>query len=134
MKKLFFSLLAAVMVMTASAHVTNNVITGELNEIQPAIKLLRFSASVENNKVKLNWAVSSNETTDRFEVERSADNVNFKTAALVFTSETSGDESYKYFETPSINGKVFYRLKIFEKDQTVSYSKVIVLQASTPDK
>jgi len=123
MKKILLSLAAAVIMIAASAQ---QVKTGDapVSQNNNTIKLLSFSGTLENNKVLLNWAISSNETTDRFEVERSTDNLNFNTAALVFTSEKSGNESYKYFESPSFNGKIYYRLKIYE-GQAVSYSKVI---------
>ena len=93
-----------------------------------AVKLTNFSGNLSSNKVILNWAVTLNETTDRFEVERSIDGVNFTTAALVFTSEKSGAESYSIHENIILSGKVYYRLKIYDNRQSVRYSKILLFQ------
>ena len=93
------------------------------------VKLTSFQGDLNNNKVSLNWTVASNETTDHFEVERSIDGNNFSTAALVFATEKTGDESYQYSELMSAE-KVFYRLRMTDKSQDVTYSKVLVFQAA----
>ena len=93
------------------------------------VKLTSFQGNLNNNKVFLNWTVASNETTDHFEVERSTDGNNFSTAALVFSTDKSGDESYQYSELMSAE-KVFYRLRMTDKSQDVAYSKVLVFQSA----
>jgi hypothetical protein len=75
----------------------------------------------------LNWSVDSNEATDKFEVERSFDGVNFKMAALVFTSEKKGNEDYKFFERLKSGDKVYYRIKRWYNNETIKYSKIVCL-------
>ena len=93
-----------------------------------SVKLTNFSANLNNNKATLNWGIASNETTDRFEVERSNDGVNFITAALVFTSDKSSAASYSFHENIVFSGKVYYRLKMYDTNQSVSYSKTLLFQ------
>jgi hypothetical protein len=91
------------------------------------IKLVYFQGAMENNKVVLQWKVAQNEAVDRFEVERSEDGINFVTAGIVFPNAKSDAESYSYNETKS-NNKTYYRLKMYDKNQTTKYSSAIVLE------
>jgi hypothetical protein len=86
---------------------------------------ISFTGNFSNNKLLLNWSTDSNELTDRFEVEKSYNGLNFSTAALIFTSEKKGPEEYKFHEKLSSSGKIYYRIKIYGYDKTVKFSKVI---------
>jgi len=91
------------------------------------IKLVYFQGAMENNKVVLQWKVAQNEAVDRFEVERSEDGINFVTAGIVFPNAKSDAENYSYNETKN-NNKTYYRLKMYDKNQTTKYSSAIVLE------
>ena len=91
------------------------------------VKLVYFLGGLEQNKATLKWKVAQNETLDRFEIERSEDGVHFFTAGTVFPNAKSEGENYSYNETIK-SYKVYYRLKIYDKNQTSEYSKAIVLQ------
>jgi len=95
---------------------------------------ITFSATYSNNKLLFNWSTDANEMTDRFEVEKSSDGVNFKTAALVFTSEKKGLEDYKYYEMVSLNETVYYRLKIYGLNNKITYSKLLSFPVTTREK
>ena len=95
------------------------------------IKLLSFSGSVLNNKVQLQWLVDDNHTGDRFEVEKSNDGKNFRVNAMLFTTGEIGNAAYAYNEATVLDGGVYYRIKIINKDNSVSYSKVIFLKKAT---
>ena len=60
-----------------------------------------------------------------FEIEKSRDGKDFKMAALVFGTEKTGDENYRFFEK-AVAKKVYYRIKIVGKDNTVKYSEVLI--------
>ena len=91
------------------------------------IRLHSFSATQKNDKVYLQWVIADNGAVERFEVERSIDGRKFTTGALVFGSEETGNEIYKFFEvTP--RGRVMYRLKMFNKDLKTEYSNVLLLK------
>jgi len=93
------------------------------------VNLVSFQGNINtNNKVTLQWRVENNETTDQFEVQRSNNGIEFKTVGIVFTSEKKGIEDYMFYETIRSSDKVMYRLKMIDKQNDVSYSKILVFQ------
>lgn len=93
------------------------------------VDLVSFQGNMDkNNKATLQWKVGNNENIYQFEVQRSFDGKEFKTVGLVFTSEKAGVEDYMFYETISSFDKVMYRLKMTDKENDVTYSKVLVFQ------
>lgn len=93
------------------------------------VNLISFQGNINtNNKTQLQWKVGNNEMIYQFEVERSYDGKEFKTAALVFTSENKGVEDYMFYETVPAFERVMYRLRITSKTNEVSYSKILTFQ------
>lgn len=86
--------------------------------------LTTISATLQDNKVVLEWTVGENETAELFEVEKSLDGKNFKTAALVFGSDLPETGSYRFFEKAR-NIKQKYRIKIVNKNKIAEYSPVV---------
>lgn len=91
------------------------------------LQLISFEGNTNNSKVNLQWTVAENETGYAFELEKSSDGIHFKTDALIFTTAKNGTENYSYKEL--INQTSFYRLKMINRNNSMSYSKVIRLTA-----
>jgi hypothetical protein len=91
--------------------------------IAPA-SLISVNGSISNNKVILNWVVGSNETADKFEVEKSTDGKTFTLAALVFGTDKSETDNYMFYEKAE-KKKVMYRIRMISKDHQSAYSSVI---------
>jgi hypothetical protein len=91
------------------------------------VKLISFQGNMNSGKVSLNWAVAENEINDHFEVERSLDGKIFGTAGVVVATAKYGAETYSFSETMN-SDKAYYRLKMFDKNQVVTYSKILVFQ------
>ena len=53
----------------------------------------------------------------------------FKTIGIVFASEKKDIEDYMFYETISSFDKVMYRLKMIDKNNNVTYSKILVFQS-----
>lgn len=87
-------------------------------------KLLSVNASLEQNKVILDWTVAENETAYQFEVEKSTDGKNFTTTALVFGTDKPNTDKYQFFEK-AVKSKISYRIKLINKDQKTEYSSVV---------
>jgi hypothetical protein len=92
-----------------------------------------FSASVDKNKVYLYWTAAELPPSVHFEVERSFDQKNFSTVALVLGPQSSLNNSDQYSYTdnidPLINGNaIYYRLKLVDLDGSVSYSSIKLVQ------
>lgn len=123
-----------IVVKSASDCYNKTLAIGNYWSILP-IHLISFQGNMnKDNKVELEWKVTSNETADQFEVQRSYDGVEFKTIGIVFASEKNGNEDYMFYETINSFDKVMYRLKMIGKGNDVSYSKILVFQAKLTTK
>ncbi|HKC34662.1 MAG TPA: T9SS type A sorting domain-containing protein [Chitinophagaceae bacterium] len=117
-----------IVVKSASDCYNKTIAVGNYWSILP-VNLVIFQGNInKNNKVTLQWRVENNETTDQFEVQRSHDGIEFKTTGVVFASEKNGIEDYMFYETINSFDKVMYRLKMIDKRNAVSYSKILVFQ------
>ena len=109
-----------------SQHNDTGIANGSSVSILP-VNLISFEGKLNNNKALLQWLIDKNETAYRFDVERSTDGINFTIAALVFTSEKNGNENYMFYENLNNKRKVYYRLKMYNKSQSINYSKTLVI-------
>lgn len=110
--------------MQATATVT-------INFSQPIllpIKLTSFTGAISNNNVQLWWYADGNEAGSYFEVQESLDGKSFKSESVVFTTNKTGTANYGYEGTLQTGVVVYYRIKIINKDNSISYSKVIALK------
>lgn len=85
------------------------------------VKFLDFTGELlPDATVKLDWTAAIDQQHDFFEVQRSADGVNF-------TSIGTGPRvaPYEFIDGNPFNGKNFYRIKQVDKDGTATYSKII---------
>src|SRR6478672_5070292 len=105
----------------------NAIVIGCMQNLTLPVKLISFAGSLNNNKISLQWAVAENENNDHFEVEKSTDGKDFITAAVVMASEKSGTEGYSFNETMK-SEKIYYRLRMFDKNKVVTFSKTIMLE------
>ena len=90
------------------------------------IKLLSLQGGLSNNETVINWSVAENESGQYFQVEKSLDGKNFIAAGMVFNTAKKGNELYTYRETKTQYD--YYRLKVLNKDQTIAYSKIVVVK------
>ncbi len=87
-------------------------------------KLTKFEIVTSSNKLLLLWMVNENETADQFEVQKSTDGKNFSLAALVFGTDKPLTDKYQFYEKVN-SRKMFYRVKMIDKEQNFEYSSVI---------
>jgi hypothetical protein len=117
-----------IVVRSASDCYNRTIAVGNYWGVLP-VNLVSFQGNInKNNKVTLQWRVEKNETTNRFEVERSYDGIEFKTIGLVFASEKNNIEDYMFYQTINAFDKVMYRLKMIDTRNVISYSRVLVFQ------
>jgi hypothetical protein len=96
-----------------------------------SVRLVAFNGFQDKKDITLNWTVDENETGDRFEVEKSTDGKNFVAVNTVPFSVKSGRENYIFLEKAPVSGKATYRLKIYDKSGTSSYSGTLVFESSS---
>lgn len=95
------------------------------------VKLMNFQGSVAGNKAQLKWSVADNETGNYFQVLRSVDGKTFAESATLFVNSKVGAESYTFADSRELEAVTYYKLKIVNKDGSVSYSGIIALKSAT---
>jgi len=100
------------------------------------LKLISFSAEIENNLVGLKWTTASEENLKKFVIERSYDNKNFSEVDAVFPHGHPADKNnYTFLDKLSENSPatVYYRLHSIDMNGKGEYSdtRIITMQKNS---
>lgn len=89
------------------------------------VKLVSFSVSQEGNSAQLTWTTTEEINTDRFEIERSVDGKTWNFIGKNLANGTSKLRVNYYFaDITPIDGTIYYRLKMIDKDETYAFSRI----------
>jgi hypothetical protein len=99
------------------------------------VKLTSFSATVQEDKVHLNWKTASEINNDFFEVQRFNNSPNEITILGKVNGNGSTNElhSYQFIDHSPLNGISFYRLKQVDYDGKSEYSNLISAEFKAND-
>ncbi|MGG9970242.1 T9SS type A sorting domain-containing protein [Ferruginibacter sp. SUN002] len=113
-----------------AALVSSNIATVTMPFSVPLpITLNNFSAKLNKNKIDLIWNIASEISADNYIVERSNDNIEFISLGKIIAKSSAGIAvDYQYTDAAPVEGVNFYRLKITDKNGSVSFSKVIAVR------
>jgi hypothetical protein len=107
----------------------NNSTTSIQVIVTTPLTLIDFNAVLKDCQPSLNWITESETNTDRFEVERSNANSNdWQKIAAVTASGFNPSKSYYTYKDVNVTtttDKVWYRLKMIDKDGSFKYSKIL---------
>jgi len=113
--------------LTTNDQVTTNAVVVPAAALP--LQLLSFTGTRKLEMAELNWVTAEEENTSHFEIERSSDvsgwaNVGRVQAKghMVARSNYSATDNLK-----GISGNVYYRLKMVDRDETFTYSRVVKL-------
>jgi hypothetical protein len=81
-----------------------------------------FNLSALQNKIILQWQIGGNEPIDKFEIQKSADGINFYSASMLENIPAS-DRSFSYIDSPA-QAMMFYKIKLFTKSGRILNSSV----------
>lgn len=99
-----------------------------LSGVPLPVQLTTFSGYNEGSVNKLNWNTSSELNSMEFQIERSADGINFQQigteAAAGFSTQPL---NYNFTDVSPLNGVNYYRLKMVDMDYTYTYSNIIAI-------
>lgn len=99
------------------------------------VELISFTGGLQDNVANLKWETANQDKLSHFEIERSSNAVDFESIGLQQAKEnsnTSNKYSLEDYEACNQNSQVvYYRLKIFDKDGSFAYSRVIALTISS---
>jgi parallel beta-helix repeat protein len=95
------------------------------------VTLASFTGVQRGDHNELTW-ITANEVNNRgFELQRSADGINFSSLAFVPTKASAGTSSislsYNYYDEKPFAGSNYYRLKQVDKDGRSKYSVIVLL-------
>ncbi len=97
------------------------------------VQLLEFTGTSQINNVVLNWGIITPVNINRFEIERSTDNMVFAKVAVV-NGNISLHELHNFSANDNISSLnsqvIYYRLKIIAVNGLVKFSHVIVIRKS----
>ncbi len=79
----------------------------------------KFTAALQNNRIKLAWNTFSEPNNETFTVYRSSDGINY-IEIVRQTSKGNGANSYIAYDNSPLNGLNYYRLKQQDTDGTIT--------------
>lgn len=98
------------------------------------VELLYFTAQAQGCDVVLEWATASEDNNDYFEVQSSADAVNWNAVGQVTGSGNSNlPVYYSYVDESVAHGRVYYRLKQVDYSGATEYHKVVSVSSRVCD-
>ncbi len=106
----------------------------ELGSYLP-LELLNFSGEKVNQHSKLFWQMANEKNITSYDIQRSADGINFSEIGKV-NAKCHGclsSTDYIFYDKNPIEGKNFYRLKINTTENNNSFSNTIVLHFNSPE-
>jgi hypothetical protein len=93
------------------------------------VTLSSFTGAHIDGVSNLLWTTETESNSDYFEVLYSNDGVNFKTAGIVNAAGNSARQTrYTFNDNKAINGAIYYRLKMYDKDGRFILSNPLVLK------
>jgi photosystem II stability/assembly factor-like uncharacterized protein len=100
-----------------------------------SLNLLSFTAILaDNSTVLLNWATEKEENFSHFEIERSFDGKSFETIGNVKSNGKAGEQAYNFMDKDVKTGNNYYRLKMVDSDQKVTFSPIRTISIESRDK
>jgi len=91
------------------------------------VTLLDFSATAFPGYNELRWRTANEQNVSFFEIEFGTDGINYTVAGRVNALNIPPSNNYSFRHTISLFTKLFYRLKITDKNGRVTYSDTVEL-------
>ncbi len=107
---------------------TNTAIT-IIKDLPLPISLLSFTGSLQGNQTNLYWQTASEINFSRFEVERSIDGIAYNKIGTTAAKGNGDKNNYSFIDSrlATHDSRLYYRLKIIDKDGSSSYSAVVLV-------
>jgi hypothetical protein len=98
------------------------------NNIALPVKLLYLTAKViDNNYIRLNWATASETDNSGFDIERSANGIEFEKIGFITGHGSTSDQNEYKLEDKQVTSNTiyYYRLKQIDIDSKFEYSNIV---------
>lgn len=95
-----------------------------------SISLADFTGNLNNNTAVLNWKSLNTDNIEKFEIQSSVNGAEWNTINTVLAKKNQINYS---ISTPQTEDKMLYRIKILNKNNSISYSSIIMFKkTNTP--
>lgn len=102
------------------------------NAIIP-VELVSFKADLINDDVYLAWITATELNNSGFEIQRSADKINFNKIGFIEGKGTTTEtQTYLFIDKGLSHGSFHYRLKQIDFDGTSQYSQIVSVDVGAP--
>ncbi len=99
-----------------------------MKDVPLPVTLLNFMARAEGNRALLSWQTATEINNDRFEIERSAEGINFiKIGQVAGAGNSNSLLSYHFYDEHPVKGNNYYRLRQVDMDGTHKYSDIRIV-------
>lgn len=106
--------------------------TAKLSNIIVPVKLVQFSASLQNiNNAVVKWTIAQAEPGVTYQLQRSSNGMNFFPVANFSGNATA--TQFNYTDAALPNGIFYYRLKTTSKSGEISYSNVAIIKVGSKE-
>jgi hypothetical protein len=95
-----------------------------------AISLISFTGNWDHTQPALQWVVNQDNETVNFEIESSADRVNWKQIGELAGSRANGAITYSYSDAAPSGNNMYYRIRLLQASGSSTYSNIIKLERS----
>jgi hypothetical protein len=89
------------------------------------VKLALFTGRAQGNAIQLQWKAAMEINTSHYDVQRSANGINFTSIGKVDAGAIGGQ--YHFADATPLQGKNHYRLRMVDNDGSFEYSGIVVL-------
>lgn len=95
------------------------------------VSITNIKAFQKDSEIQVEWQALNELNVDRYEIEKSADAVNFNQIATV-VARNNGNAANNYIsaDIKPAQGKNFYRIKAIDKDGKVTYTQILSVDIS----
>ncbi|MEO7049523.1 MAG: hypothetical protein ABI091_29745, partial [Ferruginibacter sp.] len=93
------------------------------------VTITGINAARVSNGAQVNWTVETETSISNYQVEGSADGLNFKTLATVNALNTSGRHSYSYVDNTATKEISYYRIKAIAKYGNPTFTSIAKIGA-----
>jgi trimeric autotransporter adhesin len=120
----------------SSTDVVNTVTINYIACLWPLnVTLLSFNGKLTDDKANLSWTTSKEEASFHFDVQKSADGINYTTIGTInsYSNNVSETNQYSFIDPVKVDGKAHYRIVMVSNDNKRKISRVIQLNRDAKD-
>jgi len=94
------------------------------------VKLVSFTGTYKAGATDLAWSTANETNSAHYVIERSTNGVDFIDIKEVASLNKASGSTYTYSDVINTDGKLYYRLKMVDKDGSFTYSNIVSVSIS----